>query len=407
MVSKDERQKEAIRKWIKAKARGIMVFPTGFGKTFTALKCVNFLKTKKDDVKVIIIVPHKQLQQQWILEVSKFNLLAHCEVLVINSAIKKERSCDLLICDEVHAYLSPKNIKVFSMIRHKRFLGLTGTLERSDGKHKTLIKTYPIVDKIEVEEAIANKWISDYKQVKVEIEVDLTEYEEFNKAFNHHFSFFDYNFQLAMDCLSDEEVRLAFAQQTKQSVQMIMIQAMGFIRSLSGRKNFIYNHLAKVDVANKIIKSRLGLGKKIMTFTKTVEHALHVCCGDIYHGDLKKLEKDKILKNFNNVASGVLNTAKALDLGTDVKGVNVAVVLSSDSSKTTKSQRSGRALRFEENKEAEIWHLVLKGTMDEKWFENSNDNRRFFTISHKDLDDYLAGKEVKPQEEKQVFTLLL
>lgn len=407
MISRDDRQTDCLRRWFKNKGRGIWELVTGFGKTYTAIRAIKTLRNKRPNLKVLVVVPHKQLQQQWTLQLANENLLHFCDVLVVNTAIKKEASYDLLICDEIHVYASNKNINLFKKIKHKYMLGLTATLERADGRHNLLTKHYPVVDKITIEEAIANKWIASYNQVRVLLDVDLTEYEEYNQQFNHHFAFFNFNFDLAMECVKDEQIRMNLAQSMNRPAVEVMIHAMGFIRAMSARKKFIQDHPSKIEVANLIINHKLKEGKKIITFTKTIEHAESVCCGPIYHGSLKTLEKDKILKEFNNSKSGVLNTAKALDLGSDIKGVNVAIVLSNDSSKTAKSQRAGRALRFAENKEAEIYHIVLKGTQDIKWFDASNDGRQFITIEAENLKDYLEGKEVKPVEKQQEFTVFL
>ena len=42
----------------------------------------------------------------------------------------------------------------FYSVKYKYILGLTGTLERLDGRHKLLEKYCPVVDRVTVEEAI-------------------------------------------------------------------------------------------------------------------------------------------------------------------------------------------------------------------------------------------------------------
>lgn len=61
---------------------------------------------------------------------------------------------------------------------------------------------------------------------------------------------------------------------------------------------------------------------------------------------------------------GYLHTSKAADQGLDCKGINLEIILHTDSSKTRKTQRIGRAIRFEEGKTSEIFTLVLKGTQE-------------------------------------------
>ncbi len=67
---------------------------------------------------------------------------------------------------------------------------------------------------------------------------------------------------------------------------------------------------------------------------------------------------------FDKAPRGFLHTSKAADQGLDCKGVNLEIILHTDSSKTRKIQRIGRAIRFEEGKTSEIFTLVLKGTQE-------------------------------------------
>lgn len=402
-LTRDERQDLGVAKWKANKGRGIALYPTGFGKTRYALKIIQRYLQLNPNPKILIIVPHKQLQSQWIMEVTKMNLFQWCDVLVINTALKREytKTYDILVADEIHMYASDVNIEIFNIVKFKFFIGLTATLSRLDGKESRLLKHFPIIDEITRDEAIMHEWVSDFRQIKVMLNVDLTEYQEWHSSFMHHFSFFDYNLDLGIKCLSDKDVAHKFHLATGQDKTQIMIQALGLMRTMSGRKNFCYDHPDKVDVANKIINSRLATGNKIITFTKTVDHAKMICCGDVYHGKLSKKKKAEILDNFNKSSKGVLHTAKALDVGSDVPGINIGIVLAGDSSIITKMQREGRSLRYEPGKVAELWYLVIKGTTEEKWFEKSNGSTQFMTVQDYDLDYFLDNGKVPEKQPNQ------
>lgn len=53
----------------------------------------------------------------------------------------------------------------------------------------------------------------------------------------------------------------------------------------------------------------------------------------------------------------------------------------------------GRTIRYEENKEAEIFTLVIKGTMEEGWFQTSSSGKNYIEITEDELDEILKGKE--------------
>ena len=71
--------------------------------------------------------------------------------------------------------------------------------------------------------------------------------------------------------------------------------------------------------------------------------------------------------------------------------------MSIDSSKIRKSQRIGRVIRFEPNKEEEMFTLVIRGTQEVKWFANSN-TTDVIVIDESQLDDVLAGKPIESRK---------
>jgi hypothetical protein len=60
-------------------------------------------------------------------------------------------------------------------------------------------KYCPIIDQVTFAEALANGWVSDYKEYVVLIDVDdIQTYKEINKEWITHYEFFNYDFDLAM-----------------------------------------------------------------------------------------------------------------------------------------------------------------------------------------------------------------
>ena len=77
-------------------------------------------------------------------------------VEIINTIIKYDWSCDLLVLDEVHMFVADTFYKIFERVSYKFILGLTGTMERLDMRHLLLEKYAPICDRITIEEAENN-----------------------------------------------------------------------------------------------------------------------------------------------------------------------------------------------------------------------------------------------------------
>lgn len=402
-MTRDERQSLVIDKWKSAGGKGIVLACTGFGKSRVTLNLIQRLLVQKKDLKVIVVVPTSYLQGQWMLNVNRAGVNNNVEVLIINTASKRKLKCDLLVVDECHTSVSNTYFSIYEGISHRMFLGLTATLKRLDGLESKLLELYPVIDEVTLDEAIENSWVAPYKQYKVLLNVDLADYENYNAAFLHNFASFDYNFDVAMKSLTDPALRARLSRLTGRPVKDIMIHAINFNRALQARKKFIHDHSAKIEVANKIIRARTN--SKIITFTKQVSHAEQICCGDVYHGKLKKKERDLILKRFIEAETGVINTNKMFDVGVDIPGVNTGIVLSGDSSVITKSQRVGRFIRYAPGRVGEVWNLVIKGTVEEKWFEKSNSDLDYETVEDYQLDDLLNGNEYREKEVKFEFIL--
>jgi SNF2 family DNA or RNA helicase len=58
----------------------------------------------------------------------------------------------------------------------------------------------------------------------------------------------------------------------------------------------------------------------------------------------------------------------------------------------------GRVIRKEEDKIAEVFTLVIKGTVEEKWFENSSQSSDYIEIDEGELDLVLSGNEINEVE---------
>jgi len=383
-MTRDERQLEVIENWKKVK-RGTLLAATGTGKTRIGLMLIEQLIIKNPDMKCLVTVPTENLKDQWLEQVISRGLIKHVDVMVINTAVKQQRKYHLLIIDEVHTSASDSLREVFNQITYTGLLCLTATLERLDGKEEIIKKFAPVFDEISLEDALLNGWVAQYKQYRVLLNVDLTEYKKHNVKFMSHFAFFDYNFDLAMKCATDGPFRFAYANRAGLNVKDVLIHGLGFMREMKKRKEFIYNHPRKVEIADMILKKRMD--KKVITFSKTVNAAKELCCGEIYHGALTKKKRAQILKDFNEAETAVLHTARALDVGADIKGLEVGIILSGDSSQITKRQRLGRSIRSEGDKIAEIFHFVIKGTVEEEWFRKSSKG-----LNHIDLDEIQLTK---------------
>lgn len=312
---------------------------------------------------------------------------------------------------ECHKYASDLFGKVFEVVKYKIILGLTATMERLDGKDSYIKKYCPVVDRVDVSEATARGWLSPYREYKVMVEVDnLDKYYELNREFYEHFAFFGHDFTLAMACATKWQKRIELAKtmlpdfdkkpdEWKALNKTILIHAMGFNRTLQARKKFIYEHPKKIELTNMILEHRQD--KKCITFSKTIKIAEQIKYGKVLSSKETKKKGRMTLEEFKSASVGVLNTSKMLDEGADIPGLSVAVILGYDSSPTSKTQRIGRVIRKAENKVAEVFTLVIRGTVEEEWFRKSTGSKDYITIADSDLLNLLEGREFTPKKNKE------
>ena len=370
------------------------------------MNCITKILSKYPEHRIIVIVPTETLQNQWKAELDERGLGFNTEVHIINTVIKYKWQCDTLVIDEIHRTPAESFQRVFSCVKYKHVLGLTATFERLDGKEKIISKYCPVIDTITTEEALFNGWISKFNEYRVLIDVpDLEVYKQYNKEFQQHYEFFQFDFDLAMKMVGKNgyKNRIAYRDQlcpenaTKQEkseiLKNITYHAMGFMQCIQKRKAFINNHPKKIELANRIIEARRD--KKIITFSNTIEMAKQISYGEVYSGKTSKKKGAAMITAFNRASHGVINTSQKANEGLDVRGLSVAIILGTDSSKTKAVQRRGRVIRFQEDKIAEVFYLIINNTVESEWFAKAHQGEQYITIDEANLYKVLNNEPYK------------
>ena len=403
-MTRTERQREAVKKWLKSKGHGTWEFPTGFGKTFTAIIALKAVLKKYPDRRILVVVPTTTLKDQWLEKLDENELSFNAEVQVINTVVKHSWTCDLLVLDEVHRFASDLFKQIFECVNYKLVLGLTATFDRLDGKQSIIAKYCPIIDKVTLLECQANGWISQYKEYQVLIDVDdIEEYNRYNKEWIEHYEFFGFDFGKAMSCIGpngwknklryrDELYSGHDEDRKKQVLQSINYHAMGFIRTMQKRKAFINNHPKKIEIAKKIMEMRPN--SKIITFSNNVQMAEALENSQyVYTGKTSKKKGRVMIEDFITGKINHLHSCMRLNEGFDVPDASVGIILGTDSSETKARQRRGRVIRKYGDKEAEIFYIIINNTIENKWYKNSHKNDTdYLTIDEHGLEQVLKGE---------------
>lgn len=408
-MDRTERQELGVQKWVDHKLKGTLNYATGFGKTNTALIAIKRFLNKNPTKSIIVVVPNEPLQLQWIEKLTSSGFIKNCTVLTMNIASSGQYICDFLIIDEIHRILADTLINILSSVKYKIILGLTATFERLDNRHEILNKYCPVVDVVTIDEAVENGWLSNYRCYQVLIEVeDIDKYLELNRKFYEYFSFFNFDFNVAMACATDWKYRIKYvnthyhgnsSEEKKEFSKSVIINAMGFNRTLQARKAFIFNHPKKIEITNYILEHRLD--KKSITFSALIKVAEQIKYGKVYTGKTSVKKGRITIDEFKAYPYGVLNTVSKLAEGFNCEDISVVVLLGIDNSSTKIIQKIGRALRKQGDKVSEIFTIVIKNTVEETWFKNSHKDFNYITIDEDGLKNLLDNKEYSIKKNKE------
>lgn len=405
-ITRDERQEECRKKWIKNRCVGTIVASTGFGKSRIGLNCIKTVLKHFPQYRVLVIVPTETLQKQWYGHIDSNGLGLSCDVQIINTVIKHPSKYDLVVMDECHRYAAKTFIEMFKVVKYQFILGLTATFERLDERDKILAEYCPVIDTIPLSVCLENEWVSPYKEYLVLINVDdLEKYEKINKEFISHFEFFGFSWELVnklagpmgwRNKLLLRDSMCSDPNKKSEVLQNINYHAIRFWATMHEKKAFINNHPKKIEIAKKIIEARKD--KKIITFANNIKMAEKIPNATIYSSRTSKKRSATAIEDFNSGKITLLSTIRKVNEGLDVKGLSVAIMIGIDSSKTSATQRRGRAIRFEQGKTAEIFNIVLNRTQETKWFYDSHKGDSFITIDESELDKVLQDKNFIPGE---------
>ena len=404
-MTRTERQQEAVRDWIKHKGKGTLEMPTGFGKTNSALIALKAVLKKYPTLRVLVVVPTETLKIQWSQKIDEHGLTFSADVQIINTVIRHKWQCDVLVIDEIHRTGAEEFSKIFECVKYKLILGLTATFNRLDGKQKVIAKYCPIVNTVTLLECQVNGWISEYKEYQVLLEVDdISEYKRLNREWLEHFEFFGYDWDRAKSTagkdgwkykikLRDEMYSGFDENQRKQVLAAINYHSVGFMRTMQKRKAFINNHPKKIEIAKHIMEMRPN--SKIITFSNNVGMAEALENGNfVYTAKTSKKKGRVMIEDFISGNISHLHSCAKLNEGFDCQDASVAIILGTDSSETKARQRRGRVIRKYENKQAEIFYLIIKDTVEEKWLKNSHKtDGNYVTLDEENLERVLRGEQ--------------
>lgn len=385
-IDRTTRQILGLKKWRENNFCGIAEYPTGFGKTYTAIMAIKGMVPRAGITSCLVVVPTVELKSQWEVELKK-NKVTIAEVMVINTAIKHMHKVDMLVLDEVHRYAAESFRKIFQTVSCDYVMGLTATLEREDGFHEVILEHLTVFDKITVDEALENEWIAPYVVYNIPVSLDAADQLEYNKA-NNAFRHFAAQLGHGGQAFRNANAFL------KSSDKALAGQAGAYYNSMRKRKNICQNNSNKILATKQIIDALPGRNGLIFSATTEFAESLQDCLGDIcmtFHSKIKRKDQELIVKRFKDKRTKVrfLSSVQALNEGFNVPDCSLAIIAGSTSTKRTFIQQLGRVVRKTPDKEAIIINLYTPGSQEEVWMSKRLEGINLNRVINCSLQDFL------------------
>jgi len=362
-------QSEGIEGWNRHGNRGVVVLPTGSGKSQVGLMAIAQIQRS-----TLLVAPTIDLMNQWYdLLTATFDVevgllgggyheLQDLTAATYDSAyMHMERYGNrfgLVIFDEVHHLPGEMYSHAAEMSLAPYRLGLTATPERADGRHLLLDRLVgPVVYEKGIRE-LSGDYLAAYRVERREVQMAAEERVEYETARSEYQAF-----------LENKNLRLGSIKGWQQFVMLSARSSEGRRAMLAYRQHrkIALGTASKIRVLEEILKAHPR--DRVLVFTNDNETVYQISrtflVPAITHQTRTK-ERKAILEGFNRGDYLTLITSKVLNEGVNIPEANVAVVLSGSATIREHVQRLGRILRQREGKEATLYEVISKDTVEDR-----------------------------------------
>ncbi|MEM1546012.1 MAG: DEAD/DEAH box helicase family protein [Candidatus Methanomethylicia archaeon] len=360
-------QEEALKAWLNSKCRGIIVLPTGTGKTIVGIHAIAKVNSSS-----LIIAPTIELIYQWrdrLIEAFNVDIgiygggekkLSFITVSTYDSAYLNAEyfgnKFKLIVFDEVHHLVSEGYRQIAELNAAPFRLGLTATPEREDGKHVDLpLLVGNVVYSKRVKE-LTGSFLSPFRIVRIPVELTSIEKEKYNELTSIYKGFLKSR-GLKIRSLNDFQKLILRSGLDNEARQALLAWHESRIVALNAE--------GKIKVLKDILAKHRG--EKIIVFTEynDVVHRIsrELLIPEITHKTISE-ERERTLRMFRDGVFNIIATSKVLEEGIDVPDASIAIIISGTGSRREFIQRLGRILRPKNGKQAILYEIVTKGTLE-------------------------------------------
>jgi superfamily II DNA or RNA helicase len=411
-------QEEALTNWLAEGSSGVVVLPTGAGKTLVAAMAIAEM-----GLWTLVVVPTIDLLQQWrtalasALEISPGGAITHMNKLLrpnvgadlsqptadLSASVRADsfinihnrapmeideiglfgggekdlkpitiitydsaalyprelRHFGLLIFDECHHLPAP----TYRLIAESAFtplrLGLSATPERSDMAHVDLDELIgPEVYRRSPTDLTEGRYLAQYQEVQIDVALSQEDEARYAEQRRIYRSFLQRR-RISIRSPEDFQQKLIFLSARDKEARAAML-------AWREARNIALNTPAKYGEIERLL--HLHAADLVLLFSEynsvVDEISRRFCLPSITYKTPAE-ERRTILERFRTGQYSKLVTGRVLNEGVDVPDCRVAIIVSGNSTKREYIQRLGRILRPKTG-EALLYELVTSGTTEEE-----------------------------------------
>jgi len=365
-------QNEALARWLAEGSAGVIVLPTGAGKTLVAAMAIH-----ETGLWTLVVVPTLDLLQQWRTALASALSLNPAEIGLFGGGEKEMkpitiitydsaalyprelRHFGLLVFDECHHLPAP----TYRLIAESAFtplrLGLSATPERSDMAHLDLERLIgPEVYRRSPAELTEGRYLAQYQEVRIDIALsseDEARYAEHRRVYR---SFLQRR-HIVIRSTEEFQQKIIFLSARDPEARTAML-------AWREARNIAMNAPAKYVEIERLL--RLHAADQVILFSEfnqvVDEISRRLCLPSITYRTPTE-ERRAILERFRSGKYSKLVTGRVLNEGVDVPDCRVAIIVSGNSTKREYIQRLGRVLRPKAG-QAVLYELVTSSTTEEE-----------------------------------------
>jgi superfamily II DNA or RNA helicase len=376
-------QEEALAAWERAGRRGIVVLPTGSGKTHVALAAMALVRRP-----ALVMVPTRVLLAQWAERIRGVyegpigqlgDGARRIETVTVATFESAYRHLDdiahrfgLVVVDEVHHFAGGLRAEALEMCPAPARLGLTATPPADRAARARLALLVGAVVCHHTVGELAGTHLAPFNQLCMFVDLTPAEREAYRRAR----SLFDEayrRFRASRGGASSWQEFATAAMTTREGRRALA----GFHEA----RRIVGFAAAKLELAARLVERSLAPGsdERVLVFTadNAAAYALSrrllipaLTC------DIKRAERARVLERLRAGELRAVVSARVLNEGLDLPDAGVGIVLGGALGTREHVQRVGRLLRPRRGKRAVVYEIVVRES-----FEVRHAERRQLSLS--------------------------